>query len=42
MKFLSRDFKVCEVFGSWSLNGAINSDCYDYGWEEYGVFVKSS
>ena len=33
MKFLSRDFNVCEAFGGWSVNGAMNSNCYDYGWE---------
>lgn len=34
MKVLSRDFEVCEAFGSLSVNGAINSDRHNYGWED--------
>ena len=32
--FLGRDFKLCEAFGGWGMNGAANSSCYDYRSED--------
>lgn len=40
MNILGTKFKVCEGFGGWGTNGAADSSCYCYGWEEYNVFVK--
>lgn len=34
MKILGTDFKVCEVYDGWGVNGAANSCYYDYGWED--------
>lgn len=42
MIFWGSNFKCCKAFGGSGVDGATNSDCYDYGWEELSFLLVSS
>lgn len=42
MIFRGSNFKCCKAFGGSGVDGAPNSDCYDYGWEELSLLWMSS
>ena len=37
VSFLGRNIKGCKAFGGWGVDGATNSNYFDYGWEVWYI-----